>query len=194
MIEPLESRIAPAAIVSFTETDGDKITVQTSKGTQAQLEDALNITKGATGIDGFTLDLIESPALASAFAGTSVTINAVKTGAGDGLAGHVKINASKGGADDIDLAKVTIRGNLVSINVGDAETLTKALKSLVVTNVIQDKGNPDAVASLIQGDIGKVHVAKDFNGFFRIARSNYQPARNDHQLVLCGSYRQRGRQ
>jgi hypothetical protein len=165
MIEPLEARIAPAAIVSFTETDGDKITVQTSKGTKAQLEDALNITKGATGISGFTLDLIESPGLAAAFAGSVVTISAVKTGAGDGLADQVKINASSGGTTDIDLKKVTIKGNLVSINVGDAEQTTKALSSLVVTNFVQEKGNPAAIPSQIRGDIGSVRVTKEFNGF-----------------------------
>jgi hypothetical protein len=94
-----------------------------------------------------------------------VTISAVKTGAGDGLAGYVKINASSGGTTDIDLKKVTIKGNLVSINVGDAEQSTKALKSLVVTNVVQDNGNPTAIPSQIRGDIGSIRVTKDFNGF-----------------------------
>ena len=37
-IEPLEARIAPAAVFLYTDVDGDLITVKTSKGTSAQLE------------------------------------------------------------------------------------------------------------------------------------------------------------
>lgn len=36
-IEPLEARIAPAAVVMITETDGDTVAVKTSKGTVEQL-------------------------------------------------------------------------------------------------------------------------------------------------------------
>src|SRR5262249_27596031 len=37
VIEPLEARIAPAAVFTFTDVDGDLVTVKTSKGTNDQL-------------------------------------------------------------------------------------------------------------------------------------------------------------
>jgi hypothetical protein len=36
-IEPLETRIAPAAVLTFTDVDGDIVTITSSKGTLADL-------------------------------------------------------------------------------------------------------------------------------------------------------------
>ncbi|MEQ1860869.1 MAG: hypothetical protein ABMA13_13115 [Chthoniobacteraceae bacterium] len=165
MIESLETRIAPAAVVSFFEVDGDKVTVKTNRGTTAQLEEALLITRGTTGVDGFTLDLIATPELAAAFAGTNVTITA--SGPGNKLADFVAINAfNGGGADNIDLNKVNVKGNLVFIDVGD-NAGGLAINSLTVTSFVPDKGEPFATVSEIHGDINCVNVKRDFNGFIQ---------------------------
>jgi hypothetical protein len=38
MIEPLELRSAPAAVFTYTDVDGDAVTIKPSKGTNAELE------------------------------------------------------------------------------------------------------------------------------------------------------------
>ena len=40
-IEPLEPRIAPAAVLMITDFDGDTVAIKTSKGTVAQLTAAV---------------------------------------------------------------------------------------------------------------------------------------------------------
>lgn len=42
IIEGLETRIAPAAIFTFTDADGDLVTVETSKGTNTELNAAIS--------------------------------------------------------------------------------------------------------------------------------------------------------
>jgi hypothetical protein len=43
-VEPLETRIAPAAIFTFIDVDGDAVTVKTSKGTNADLAAVITTT------------------------------------------------------------------------------------------------------------------------------------------------------
>jgi hypothetical protein len=44
VIEPLEARIAPAAVVMITDLDGDKVAIKTNKGTVEQLTAALTLS------------------------------------------------------------------------------------------------------------------------------------------------------
>lgn len=161
-IEALESRIAPAAIVTFTEVDGDHITVKTNLGSTAQLEEALGITSGSTAIDGFTVGFINTDALASAFAGTNLSIKA--SGGGNNLADLVKINAFDGGSRGIDLGKVKVKGNIVYLDAGD-EMGGVALKSLKATSFILAKGVASATTSEIHGDIGSIKIKDSFDGY-----------------------------
>jgi hypothetical protein len=88
MIEILETRIAPAAVVTFTDVDGDLVTITASKGTKAQLEAAagdltdkrlqvLDLT-GTTDFDGAKISISAKP----------------QAGIGDGLVNVGRINAT----------------------------------------------------------------------------------------------------
>ena len=116
-IEPLESRIAPAAI-TFTEFDGDIVRVLVSKGTAAQITAAAKIGGGFLQ----ELDLAANPA----FADANVTISVIG-GAGNGLAdvGFIK-------AGGLDLGSVKVVGDLGRIIAGDANTTDGSVISLNV--------------------------------------------------------------
>lgn len=165
MIEQLESRIAPAATLTFFEADGDKITVKTSRGNSDLLEAMMAIVPGSEGITHIDLDFLSNPAYATAFAGTDITISA--SGKGDKLANFVTINAFDGSnANSIDLGKVKIKGTLVKIDAGDAELTTPAIKSLDVTKMGRASGISNASTSEIHGNITTVKIKEDFSGCF----------------------------
>jgi hypothetical protein len=169
MIELLESRIAPAAILTYTEVDGDKVKVKTSKGTTAQLETAIDFGNHEVNIDGITLDLVRTASLAAAFADTNVTIKVIETGDGDGdgVANSVVINAFDPVGDGIDLGKVKVAGNVFSIDAGDGDlsASSKAIESLTVTRFITPNEGPIVAVSRINGDIGTMLVKDSFAGY-----------------------------
>ena len=82
-IEPLEPRIAPAAVFTFTDVDGDIVTVKTSKGTNADLAAVLTFSDPAAANPRQlqTINLSSS----AGFAGTDLSVTAKRgpTG-GDG--------------------------------------------------------------------------------------------------------------
>ena len=105
MIEPLESRIAPATL-SLIDVDGDLVSIVTSKGTNAQLATA--VTLSAAGVPGgMSIDTIN---LASnvVFDGTDLAVSG-KVGplGGDGF-----VNVGKIDATGLDLGVVKIGGAL----------------------------------------------------------------------------------
>lgn len=170
MIESLEARIAPAALISFTEIDGDLITIKTNKGTNGDLATAAGLENGATGVNGFSLRFIKSEGLADLFAGTNVTITAKKLGDGNGRADKVVIDASDNGENDIDLGKVTIKGNIQQFDAGDANLQTLAVKKLTALSFTTGVVNGESPAiSLLRGDTGAILVKGDFNGHLRSA-------------------------
>ncbi len=161
-IEPLESRIAPAAVFKFIDVDGDAVTIATSKGTNADL--AAIVTLENSGI-GKELQRIDFSLNAAVFAGTSVTVTAVRTAAGgDGLANVGYIDASTdGGGTALDLGTITIRGDLGQIDAGDASTGTVGVKALSVQSMgefgasTQQAGND--LVSTVNGALGSLKVA-----------------------------------
>src|SRR5688572_11740848 len=88
-LELLEARIAPAAVFSFTDADGDTVTVKTSAGTSEHL------ATGTTVIDGQLQKLDLSMATWGAeFAGAAITFSVKKAAAtGDGRAHVGYLNA-----------------------------------------------------------------------------------------------------
>lgn len=157
--------VAQAAVVTFTEIDGDVVTVKTKLGTTAQLETALGITNGSTGINGFTVDFIVDSTIAAAFAGTDLSIKA--SGHGDKLANFVHINAFNSfDATSIDLGKVTVKGELVYIDAGDGDLTTPAIAKLDVTTWRPDNNATEghATSSEIHGNITEIKVKGDFDG------------------------------
>src|SRR5688572_29624154 len=78
-VEVLETRVVPAAVFTFTELDGDKVTVTTSLGTNADLTAAITLSAGNESIA--LLDLSDP-----VFQGANVSVVATPGGAtGDGF-------------------------------------------------------------------------------------------------------------
>jgi hypothetical protein len=173
-IEVLESRIAPAAVTfSFTDQDGDLVKVTSSKGTAAQLASAITLSGGADG-NPTLIDLTAKVGNTNVFAGADISVVSTPAGGGDGFVRVVQIEAT-----GVDLGKLTIDGELDSINAGDANSGTAALKSIAV----EKWGNGEAFDSLVTGGIRTLTINGDFNGAFLKVRGSDSdaPEPSDHR-------------
>src|SRR4030095_8894304 len=126
LIEPLESRIAPAVItgkvLTYNDIDGDAVTI--TFATAAQLTP--NQFTFDTAFDSTApqqLQLIDLSSLPTA-EGASIVMKVTQAGAGNGRADVGYINAH-----GLDLANGQLAGDLGRIDVGDDDS-TAALKSL----------------------------------------------------------------
>ncbi len=128
-LEPLESRIAPAAIIgtggktaTFTDVDGDLVTVTTTRGVLDAGMFAFNSQNLGEQLAFLHLD--------SSFKGANISVTAKpQAGAGDGLANVVELTAP------VDLGKVRIDGDLCSLEVGDNDAAVRGLGSLTVNSL-----------------------------------------------------------
>lgn len=162
-LQPLESRLAPAmtvvnaATATYTDVDGDLVTVKVSVGAFA----LGNFTTVAGGV-GEQLQTIDFSA--GGFANANLTLSVVKAPSGDGLANVGYINST-----GHDLGKVTVKGDLGQIDAGDAVTATAGLKTLSVRSMgrfgidTQLGGN---LRSDIKGALGALLVAGDVKETF----------------------------
>jgi hypothetical protein len=170
-IEPLELRIAPAAVFTYTDVDGDNVTITTSKGTNAQLAAIVTpFLVSEPGSLGPELQQIDFSADAATFAGSNLTVTAKRSAmGGDGLVNVGFIDAT--GADDgtaLDLGRITIRGDLGQIDAGDAATGTAGIKGLTVQSIGQwgtSTQTPGAdLESDIAGALGFLKIAGNLHG------------------------------
>jgi hypothetical protein len=167
-LEPLESRIAPAAAINattavFTDVDGDLVTIKFSKPIAQTVLYASNIFVG-TSITGaeqlLRIDLFNvTPAAA---AGVNITFTAVpRDVTGDGVKdGDGKVNVGEIRAVGKDLGIVTIPGDLARIEAGsgDVDTAPTALVALTVHSM-GEYGLSTGAASLdsrLSGKVGKI--------------------------------------
>src|SRR5438132_4109997 len=120
--ELLEPRIAPAAVFTYTDNDGDLVSVKSSVGTNAQLAAAVNLDASSHQLNKLDLNAVNATTSKQIFADAIITITAApqkdQNGVfhGDGFANVGFINANK-----IDLTSVTIHGDLGRILVGNAD-------------------------------------------------------------------------
>ncbi len=156
-LEILESRIAPASL-TFTDVDGEIVTIETSKGSIAELTTAAKLSESGLGMHLDELDL-----KAAVFVGTNLTITAAVGGVGDDKVNVVFLNAL-----GRDLGSVTIGGGLDRINAGDAKSSTAAVKSLTVGGF----GGGTALDSDVVGAITTLTVNGDFSGAFLRVRGS----------------------
>lgn len=131
-IEKLESRIAPAVLVNaktltFTDVDGDLVTVTISKGTLTEADFVFDNAFDSAGVQ--QLQLLDFAGDKDK-AGAEITITAEPGGTGNG-----SVNVGYLNATGIDLGKVTIDGDLGRIDVGDAILTTPGLKRLDVVSM-----------------------------------------------------------
>ena len=147
-IEPLESRIAPASMLPYTDIDGDKVVI---KSTAGDLTGHATFSGGANG----QLQLLDISD--GTFKGASITVTVTQAGNGDGLAAVGRIH---GGMND--LGSITIKGDLGDIDAGSGGA-KPALKSLNVDSMGRYRlttqvGGMGDLESDIHGALGALKV------------------------------------
>ncbi len=152
-IEPLEQRIAPASVISYTDIDGDLVKITASKGTL----DETDLTLSNLITEKSTLQILDLND--DGFEGANITFSVTKSADGDGLAHVGRIFAI-----NHNLGTVTVKGDLASIDVGDGTGV--ALQKLSVHSMGRydrdtQSGGPD-MQSNIEGSLGALVIAGDF--------------------------------
>jgi len=161
-IESLEARIAPAAVFTYTEPDGDRVTVKSSLGSSPGLLLAATFdTPMAATKSLLRLDLDFAP---GQFEGADISITVTQRGEqGDGLVSVGAIDAT-----GMDLGKVVVQGDLGQIDAGNLSRTGPGLKSLSVHSMgavgLASQGGSGDLGSAIAGAIGKVTVKTDLTG------------------------------
>jgi hypothetical protein len=148
-IETLEARIAPASVITYTDIDGDKVKITSSKGTLTPAK--LTLSDGTSG------NLLALDLTAPEFAGADITFSVVKKGGGDGRADVGFLNAQ-----GVDLNVVKIQGDLSRFNGGDGNTQSPAFAILKVRSLGQE--NLASGISNVIGRIGSLLVKGNVNG------------------------------
>ncbi len=158
MIEPLESRIAPAAVsLTYTDLDGDKVKITDSSGTLTAGD--LSFIGGGTNGQLMLLDLA-----AAGFAGKSanITFSVTKAGNGDGFADLGYING-----DGNDFGAIKLAGDLGGMIIGSGSATTPAVKGLSARSLgAHGLATQNGVGDLrltIKGALNSLHVAGDVN-------------------------------
>ncbi len=150
ILESLEARIAPASAI-YTDVDGDKITVTTTKGTDTELQTIVD--------NGENMGQMETLDLTSTFAGSSVKFYVnERVAGGDGMVNVWHIKAS-----GIDLGSVEVAGDLAKLTVGDPNYANGSVKSVKVQSIGVNGGAADKVWSML-GGTGTFAVAGDVSG------------------------------
>lgn len=158
-VRPLDDRVVPSSVLTYTDVDGDLVTVRTGPGlvAAAQFDAAHHQLQ--------TLTLSAN----SAFAGTSVSITATPgpTG-GDGLANVGYINAT-----GIDLGAVTVHGDLGRIDAGTGGPTSVAVRSLTAVSMgrfgTTTQGAGPSLYSNLHGALGSLTVHGDLDAVSVVA-------------------------
>lgn len=149
-LEPLETRIAPAVILTFTDNvDNDQVKIVSDQPLTATVQFIGNgsplITLSGAGLDG-----------------ANVTTQVTRSATGDGF-----VNIGRIIATGLDLGTVTVKGDLGEIDSGNSGNPLPALKALKVASIgafgTATQGMGDLV-SQINGDVGSITVASDVIG------------------------------
>lgn len=155
-LEPLEKRLALAGVVTFSDVDGDAVTVKSSKGTTADLQAAVVLQASGAGNQLRAIDLT-----AAVFQGTTLSVTAKANGAGDG-----RVHVGQIDATGRDLKAVTVAGDLGRIRVGDSTFATAAIASLAVQSLGAygtTTGAPN-LQTQITGRAGSITIAGNVEG------------------------------
>jgi hypothetical protein len=172
VIEPLESRIAPAALfvsatkATYTDVDGDLVTVRFSEPvlTPANVN-AVLITSTPAGGLGDQLERIYFDASNTAAEGTDIKVRATPqeingTLHGDGFANVGRIDATAG---PFDLGVVRIHGDLGEIDAGTGSATISAVKILRAHSIgaygMSTQDGTGDLASAIRGSLDSLIVA-----------------------------------
>jgi hypothetical protein len=180
IIEPLENRIAPASVLTFTDLDGDNVKVISSAGD-------LNAA-GVAAFDPAGHQLFSLTLAGATFKGANIQTIVQKAAGGDGLVNIGLISASGN-----DLGKVIIKGDLGTIFCGDGDAATgPGLKFLSVGSMGQygnfTQGGTGDLLSVVEGSLGTLLVRGDLVGA-TIGARNFSDASDGKitKIVIGGS-------
>jgi hypothetical protein len=163
-IEPLESRIAPASltghVLSYTDLDGDKVTISFSKGTLSAANFTFDNAFGGTGTQ--QLQRIDLSGVTDV-EGSNISVNVVRDAAGDGVA-HIGEIIAIGR----DLGVVKTKGDVGKILAGNGALPAAAIKSLTIGSYGMLDGTTQPAgsnqSSPIIGDVPKLTILGDMSG------------------------------
>lgn len=178
-IEPLEARIAPAGVFTFVDTDGDAVTVSSSRGTNADLAAVIQPFLSASGL-GFQLQKVALNTAPAIFKGTTLVISAAPAGGGNGFVDVGYVDAT-----GIDLNSVTIDGDLGRIDAGDSNVQTAALRSLSAVSLgvrgLATQGAGGNLVSNVFGAVGSLVLSGDLrDAKFQVLGSAVDPDPSTH--------------
>ena len=148
----LQATLVNPTTATYTDPDGDLVTVKVSKGTLESGDLRFILPERGDGLILSQL-ILTDPAL---FSGANVNITAKRTIAGgDGLAVVGQINAT-----GVDLGNIAVRGDLASLLVGDPAPGGIAINKISIVS------STTAATSLgffqINGSVGNLTVLSDF--------------------------------
>src|SRR4030095_1175001 len=165
LVEALEPRIAPASVsITYKDVDGDLVKITASKAGGAPPRfsaENLNFIGSDEGGQLKELLLFDSD-----LDGASIVFTVTRKAGGDGLAHVGFINAV-----GVDLDRVVVKGDLGRIVAGDETTTNDpGLNLLSVRSMgtlgFLTQGESGNLASVINGKLGALKVARDFVGAF----------------------------
>lgn len=163
IVEPLEDRIAPASTFTFTDVDGDLVTISSSKGDLANAAMTLNDMNANSGIAG-SKQLAKLDISDAQFAGTNLTIAAKpQNGLGDGF---VNVGWLEAGANNLGMVKID--GDLGEIDAGDGSgaVVIKKLQVQSIGKYGTTTGGGAGLVSSIDGGVDSIAVKGDVVGAF----------------------------
>jgi len=163
-IELLESRIAPASltgrVLSYTDLDGDKVTISFSKGTLSSANFTFDNAFGGTGTQ--QLQRIDVSGVTD-IEGSNISVKVVRGEGGDGVAHIGEIIAT-----GRDLGVVKTKGDLGKIVAGNDTLPAPAIKSLTIGSYGMLDGTTQPAgsnqSSPISGDLPKLTILGDVSG------------------------------
>lgn len=163
-IEHLESRIAPASltgrVLSYTDIDGDKVTVAFTKGTLSEANFTFDNAFGSTGPQ--QLQRIDISGLADV-EGSNLTVKVVRSATGNGVA-HIGEIIAMGR----DLGVVKTKGDVEKIVAGNDTAPAPAIKALTIGSYGMLDGTTQPAGSnqstTITGDLPRVTIIGDVSG------------------------------
>lgn len=161
--EPQVTLSSNGRVATYTDLDGDLVTIKTDRGEFTQDDFDLIFTAGPNGV-GAVLQRINLSDDGDEFVGAKISVTAKRgPDGGDGF-----VNVGRLDASNIDLGKVTIGGDLGRINVGDGDAAKPAISSLTVHSLgllgLSTQGVGGSLSSVIEGKVGKLNVKTSING------------------------------
>ena len=160
--EPLEPRIAPAAVFTYTDVDGDKITVHSNKGNNSDLQNIFQKHAVFQNL-GYRVNEVDftdvPPANFGEFSGANITISVTRGPHGDG---HVDLGTITSGTMPLG-SFIASKASIQAIDCGDG---THGIGTLVVDSYgtaapsYFNSGITDALG-VINGSVGSIKIAGD---------------------------------